>query len=129
MEGKAPFSVRARLLSIYYALRGIVLMLRSQHNAWVHACATVVVVLTGIFFGLSFIEWAVLVLVLVAVWVAEALNTSFELLCDVASPEFHPLVERSKDVAAGAVLIAAFGAVVVGVLIFAPKFVSLVYSP
>jgi diacylglycerol kinase (ATP) len=57
---------------------------------------------------------------MVAVWTAEALNTAFELLCDVASPEFHPLVEKAKDVAAGAVLIAAIGAAAVGLLVLGP---------
>jgi diacylglycerol kinase (ATP) len=52
-----------------------------------------------------------------AVWTAEALNTAFEFLADVASPDFHPLVKHSKDVAAGAVLISAIGAVVIGLLV------------
>ena len=56
-----------------------------------------------------------------AVWTAEALNTAFESLCDVASPEFHPLVERAKDVAAGAVLISAIGAVAIGLAGFRPS--------
>jgi diacylglycerol kinase (ATP) len=56
----------------------------------------------------------------VAVWTAEALNTAFEFLCDVASPDFHPLVAKAKDVAAGAVLICAVGAVAVGGCVFAP---------
>ena len=60
------------------------------------------------------------VLAVVGVWTAEALNTALEFLCDVASPEFHPLVEKSKDVAAGAVLIAALGAVAIGILVFGP---------
>jgi diacylglycerol kinase (ATP) len=54
------------------------------------------------------------------VWVVEALNTAFELLCDVASPEFHPLVKKSKDVAAGAVLLSAIGAATIGLVIFLP---------
>ena len=59
-------------------------------------------------------------LAIVAVWTAEALNTAFEALCDVTSPGFHPLVERAKDVAAGAVLICAIGAVIVGGIVFGP---------
>jgi len=61
-----------------------------------------------------------LVLAIVLVWVAEALNTAFEFLCDVASPEFHPIVKKSKDVAAGAVLFSALGAVIVGIIVFYP---------
>jgi diacylglycerol kinase (ATP) len=59
-----------------------------------------------------------------AVWTAEALNTAFESLCDVASPEFHPMVERAKDVAAGAVLVAAIGSVVIGLLVFGPRLLA-----
>lgn len=100
-------------------------MLLSQHNALLHAAATVVVVGLGFFTSVSRLEWAMLVLAIVAVWSAEALNTALEFLCDVASPEFHPLVEKSKDVAAGAVLLCALGAVVVGLLVFGPRLASL----
>jgi diacylglycerol kinase (ATP) len=95
-------------------------MLKTQHNAWVHACATLGVVAAGIFFGVSAAEWCWLVLAVMAVWTAEALNTAFEFLADVASPEFHPLVKNSKDVAAGAVLISAIGAVIIGLLVLGP---------
>jgi len=66
-----------------------------------------------------------MVLAIVGVWMAEALNTAFELLCDVASPQFHPVVKQSKDVAAGAVLISAMGAVVIGLLVLGPHILSL----
>jgi diacylglycerol kinase (ATP) len=98
-------------------------MLRTQHNAWIHAVATAMAIGLGVSLGASRGEWLAIVLSIVAVWTAEALNTAFEALCDVASPEFHPMVERAKDVAAGAVLITAIGAVVVGVLVFGPKLV------
>jgi len=61
---------------------------------------------------------------MMAVWTAEALNTAIELVVDLASPDVHPLAGRVKDVAAGAVLIAACGALVVGILVFAPHVVS-----
>jgi len=70
-------------------------------------------------------EWALLLVGIVAVWTAEAMNTALELLCDVASPAFHPLVERAKDVAAGAVLVTAFGALLLGALIFGPPLLRL----
>ena len=95
-------------------------MLLSQHNAWIHAAATVVVTAAGLTLQLPRSEWYALILAIVAVWTAEALNTAFEFLCDVASPEFHPLVEKAKDVAAGAVLLTALGATLIGILVFAP---------
>ena len=116
------FSLRSRLKSFEYALRGVLLMLKSQHNAWLHATGTILVVLTGRFFGLTSAEWCWLVLAIMAVWTAEALNTALEFLADVASPEFHPLIEKAKDVAAGAVLISATGSVVIALLVLGPHF-------
>ena len=103
------FSTTARLRSIRDAVRGVGVMLRTQHNAWIHALATAAVVAAGFALHIDPGEWLAIVLSIMAVWIAEALNTAFEFLCDVASPEFHPMVERAKDVAAGAVLIAAVG--------------------
>ena len=68
--------------------------------------------------GLGRGEWLAVVPAIVAVWTAEALNTAFEALCDVTSPDFHPLVERARDVAAGAFLICAIGAIIVGGMVF-----------
>jgi diacylglycerol kinase (ATP) len=117
----SPFTIGARLRSFVYAARGLRTMLASQHNAWIHAGATLVAVGAGIGLKVSRVEWLVLILAIALVWTAESLNTALEFLCDVASPEFHPLVEKAKDVAAGAVLICALGAVGCGALIFVPR--------
>lgn len=119
------FSVSGRIRSVRQALRGIWVMLSTQHNAWIHAVATTVAVGAGIALQVSRGEWLAVVLAIMAVWTAEALNTAFESLCNVASPEFHPLVERAKDVAAGAVLISAIGAVAIGLLVFGPRLLGL----
>lgn len=95
-------------------------MISSQHNAWIHALATILVVTLGLNFGLTKAEWCWIVLAIISVWTAEALNTAFEFLTDVASPAFHPLAAKAKDVAAGAVLITAIGSVVIGLLILGP---------
>jgi diacylglycerol kinase (ATP) len=121
---RSQFSFIARLRSFRYAIYGIAVMLTSQHNAWLHAVATGVIVGLGTTFGLSAGEWCWLVLAIMAVWTAEALNTALELLADVASPAFHPLVKQAKDVAAGAVLISACGATVIGVLILGPRLLT-----
>lgn len=117
------FSVGARLRSFVYAGRGLRTLLASQHNAWIHAGATCAVIGAGLAAGVGRFEWLALVVAIVSVWVAECLNTAFELLCDVGSPDFHPLVARAKDVAAGAVLLCAIGAVVTAGLVFAPYLV------
>ena len=120
MSDSKPFSIRSRLDSFVYAARGIRTMIASQHNAWVHAAATVAVIVLAGVLEVSPIEWTILILAMMAVWTAEALNTAFEFLCDVASPEFHPLVEKAKDVAAGGVLISALGAASLGAVILLP---------
>lgn len=120
MDQSRKFSAAARLRSFVYAARGIRTMVQSQHNARIHALATLLVIAAGLTAGLTRLEWFVLVLAVVSVWTAESLNTAFEFLCDVSSPGFHPLVEKAKDVAAGAVLITAVGAIAIGLLIFAP---------
>jgi len=116
-----------RIRSVKFALRGIRTMLASQHNAWIHAAATLVVVAVGSFLRLPAASWAWIVLAIGAVWTAEALNTAFEFLTDVASPDFHPLAEKAKDVAAGAVLLAAIAAIVIGGLVFWPAIAGLVW--
>jgi len=125
MSEPKAFSAVERLRSFHYALRGVRTMLVSQHNAWIHAVATFAVCVAGLLVGLSTLEWCAIVLAIVGVWTAEALNTALEFLCDVASPEFHPLVEKAKDVAAGAVVIAALGAVAIGLLVLGPPLLRL----
>jgi len=120
-----PFELTARLRSFKYAISGLWTMLRSQHNACLHAIATIGVLAAGFYFDLSRIEWCLIVLAIMAVWTAEALNTAFEFLADVTNPEFHPLVKKSKDVAAAGVLISALGAAIIAALIFGPKVLSL----
>jgi diacylglycerol kinase (ATP) len=125
------FSIISRIRSFKYGIRGIGLMLRSQHNAWIHAVATALVVAFGLFFGITRSQWCWLVLAIMAVWTAEALNTALEFLADFASAEFHPLIGKAKDVAAGAVLISAMGSVIIALFVLGPyalKFLSSLQS-
>lgn len=124
-EHVGPLTLSGRLQSARYAARGVRLMLRSQHNAWLHAVASCGVLIVGGLCVLSGPEWCWIVLAIMAVWTAEALNTALELLADVASPEFHPLVEKAKDVAAGGVLISALGSVVIGLLVIGPHLLDI----
>ena len=114
------FSILGRLRSFRHAFAGIAFMLRTQHNAWLHLAATIAVCVLGFALKISAGDWRWIVVAVVLVWVSEAVNTAFEHLCDVVSPEFHASVKRSKDVAAGAVLITAIGAAVLGAMIFLP---------
>lgn len=117
---KSAFEFTGRVRSFKYAVRGIWTMIQSQHNAWIHAAATVAVITAGILWRIEKEEWTWIILAIVSVWTAEALNTAFEFLADATSPTFHPLVGKAKDVAAGAVLITAIGAAILGVLVLGP---------
>jgi diacylglycerol kinase (ATP) len=114
------FNFTGRIRSFRHAIRGISTILRTQQNAWIHAAVTISVILLGLLLKIRTPEWCWIVLAIISVWIAEALNTAFEFLFDVASPEFHPKVKQAKDVAAGAVLLAALGSVVIGILVFSP---------
>jgi len=126
MENKDNFSFNGRIRSIKYALEGISLMLKTQYNAWVHLAATIIVILTGIILNISALHWVIIIVAIVSVWVAEALNTAFELLCDVTHPAFHPIVKKAKDVSAGAVLISALGSIIIGLIVFVPYILSII---
>lgn len=118
-----PFRLRQRLHSLRYAVAGLGTLLRTQHNAWIHAAATLLVIAAALWFGLNGYEWLWLVLAMALVWMAEAFNTALELLADAVTRERHPLIGQAKDVAAGAVLIAALAALVIGVLVLGPHVV------
>jgi len=114
------YTIKKRLKSFGYAFRGIALLLLTQPNARIHLIATIGVVVAGWYFGVTAMEWMALVLAMGMVWVAEALNTALEFLTDLVSPGHHDLAGKAKDVAAGAVLLAAAGAAAIGGIIFLP---------
>lgn len=123
--GTKRLFLAARLDSFRYAGNGIAVMLRSQHNAWLHALATIVVCGVAFYLQVSRDEWCCIVLTMVTVWTAEALNTALEFLANAVAPTPHPLIKKAKDVAAGAVLLAVAGAVIIGVLILGPRLAAL----
>lgn len=112
--------LRARLASFGPALAGLAALLRGEPNARLHLAATLAVAGLGAALPLTRADWLALVLAITAVWVAEALNTALEALCDTLHPDQHPGIKRTKDVAAGAVLLAATGAFAVALLVFGP---------
>lgn len=114
-----------RLRSFGHAIRGLKLLLQTQHNARIHAVATVLVLVASAVLGISAAEWALIVLAITGVWAAEALNTAVEFLVDLTSPEPNPLAGKAKDVAAGAVLVAAVGSAVIGGFVFCPYILRL----
>lgn len=114
------FSISARFKSVSYAVTGVAFVIKNEHNARIHIAAALAVVLIGAFYKISASDWLVLVLAITGVWFAETINTAFEYLCDVVSPQKNEAVCHAKDIAAGAVLIAAMGAVIIGIIVMLP---------
>ncbi len=112
-------------LSFGWAGRGVLVLLRTQANARIHAVAAILAVTAGFGFRISREEWCAVVGAIGLVFAAESINTAIEAAVDLASPEQHPLAERAKDVAAGGVLLAALAAAVIGLLVFGPRVLAL----
>lgn len=111
-------SLVKRAKSFTHAGRGLWLFIRTTPNAWIQLFIFVGAIGLGLVFDIVLMEWILLVLVGAFVLVAEAFNTAIEIDIDLTSPEQHPYARDTKDVAAGAVLIAALAAFTVGLLIF-----------
>ena len=120
--------IYSRAKSFQYAFEGWWYVLRTQHNAWIHAVITVAVFTLALWLGLPARDWAVLILTAMVVWIAEFMNTAIEAVVDLKSQEEHPLAKVAKDVAAAAVLVGALGAVIIGLLIMGPPLLQRVLA-
>jgi undecaprenol kinase len=127
MSERSGFQSRTRqplLRSFRHALGGISYCISTQRNFRIHAVVALLVVVAGLWLGPSPAEWAMLVLTMSVVLAAEMVNTALEALADALYPAVHPLIGAAKDALAGAVLVTAVGAVVVGVLVLGPRFLQ-----
>jgi diacylglycerol kinase (ATP) len=122
------FSIRSRIKSFSYAVAGFRQFLIREHNARIHLAATISVVVASFVFGVSRQETVALVLTVGLVWITEMLNTCLEKMADLISRLEHPEIKFIKDLAAGAVLIAAMVAVITGLIIFVPKCCALAHG-
>ncbi|HWB64781.1 MAG TPA: diacylglycerol kinase family protein [Chitinophagales bacterium] len=113
--------------SFGYALKGMFIVLKEQQNMRIHLFAAIVVTVAGIYLGLSAEEWSILALTFGFVLTAEMLNSAIEELVDMISPEVHVQAGKIKDIAAGAVLVAAIVAAAVGIYIFGNRFFDLLF--
>ena len=116
MEKKDPL-----YRSFGYAFQGIFTCVRKELNMKIHCVAAVVVVIAGVILKISAIEWCICMVLFGLVMALEHVNTAVEAVVDLVTEERHPLAKIAKDTAAGAVLIAAIMAAIVGLLIFVPK--------
>lgn len=115
------FSIKERIKSFGFALQGMRTFFITQHNAWLHLIAAVSAVALGLYLGLSSSEWCWILIAILLVFITEMFNTAIEFLSDIVSPNLHPQIKRVKDVSAAAVLIAALGAALIGIVVFYTK--------
>lgn len=116
--------VKGRKNSFISAFQGLFFVVKTQRNAWIHLVATIIVICISAILKLPRNDWINILLVIGLVWMAEFLNTAFEVIVDLVSPEIHPLAKIGKDVGAASVLIAAFLALIIGGLILIPAFLE-----
>lgn len=107
-----------RWLSFRFAFQGWKVVLQTQPNARIHLVVSLIAILLGFLLKISLAEWAIIVLTIAFVWVAELINTSIEAVVDMVSPQPHPKAKIAKDIGAGAVLFSAIISVIIGLLIF-----------
>jgi undecaprenol kinase len=119
-------SARKFLRSFGFAAAGIVSTAAREQNFRVHLVAAALAIVAGIALRIDATEWALVVVAIAGVLALELLNTAVEAVVDLASPERHPLAERAKDAAAGAVLVGAMGAAMMGAIIFVPRLAAAV---
>jgi len=122
MGKRKHFSLVQRFKSFEFAFKGLKIMYRQEHNFRVHVFAAVLVVLFGIFFDISSLEWILITIVIGFVLVSEIFNSAVERIANFVSPEHHEMIGTIKDLCASMVLVAAVVSIIVGLIIFIPKF-------
>jgi diacylglycerol kinase (ATP) len=116
--------ILSRIKSFYHAITGLRDILSTEHNAWIHALFTVVSLFLATWLRIGFMEFVLIIIVITLVWVAEAFNTVLEIVVNMVSPRYSKAAKRAKDIAAGAVLVAAIGAAAVGFFLLGPPLLS-----
>ena len=119
------FTLKSRLGSFRFALNGLRLLLKNEHNSRIHLASAIAAAGLGIVVKLDHYEWSLLIIAIGLVFIAELLNSSVEALADRVDPEWNELIMKAKDYSAAAVLISAIIALAVGGLIFIPRLLAL----
>ena len=126
MDKPDRFSLRKRLKSFRFAIKGIKTLIKNEHNARIHIVALICVIGLGFFFNISLTEWIAITIVSGLVILTELLNTAVERLSDFIESDWNERIGIIKDYCAGAVLISAVISVIVGGLIFIPKIIEMI---
>ena len=122
-----PFSFKKRLNSFSYAFQGLKTLFKEEHNARIHLAVSLVIITLGLAFEINITEWILLCFTIGLVFACEILNSAIENICDLVSPEDNIYIKKAKDLGAAATLVSAVIAIIVGLLIFVPKFYHLFF--
>lgn len=124
LKGKTSFSWKKRRVSFRYAWKGIQYAFKSQHNMWLHSAATIIAIVLAALLDITAIEWLIILFCIALVMALEIINTAIEVLVDHIHPEQHPNMGLVKDLAAGAVLVAAIISFIMGCCIFGVRIIK-----
>jgi len=124
-ERKKQKGLKKFINSFSYPIKGLKYAYRNEQNLAVDVGIALFVILAGIIFKINIYEWAILFLTIGLVIACELINTAIEAVVDLVTEEYHPLAKVAKDTSAAAVFIFAIVAVLVGIIIFLPKLISL----
>ena len=124
-KDKKKYKSKNIFQSFKYAFEGLVFGFKNTRNLQIDVCFVIVVTICGFIFKISLIEWVAVLLCFALVMSLELVNTAIEEAVNLAMPNIHPVAKISKDVAAGAVMMSALMTVIVGIIIFLPKFIGL----
>ena len=119
------FSIKSQLRSFKFAFRGLILLIKNEHNARIHLFAAFVAITAGILLNITPLDWALIIIVIGLVFLTELINTSLETLADFIKPESDEVIRNAKDYAAAAVMISAIISIITGALIFIPRILAL----
>jgi diacylglycerol kinase (ATP) len=119
------FSFKKRLKSFKYAFNGLKILIREEHNSWIHIFVAICVLLSGFLLKITTSEWIAVIFCIGLVIALEMINSAIENIADFVSPEKHEMIKKIKDLSAGAVFIAAIASAIIGLIIFLPKIIAL----
>lgn len=117
--------IKKKSIGLKYAINGLVYAFKNEINMRVHVLSTILVIVFGLIFRVSFTEWVLLFLTFGLVLSSEVFNTAVEMLLDYLAPEWHPKAGVIKDLTAGGVLVASSIALIIGAIVFIPKIIAL----
>lgn len=127
-DPKQKFTLVARLKSFKNAFSGLAMLLRFEHNARIHLAVLMIVILAGLLFRISAVDWISIIIASGLVFISECFNTAVENLSDAITQTHNDKIGRAKDVAAAGVLISAIISLIIGIIVFLPEVYRLLAS-